>query len=36
MAAKMKVQKKHNHLPPPVKRIPQHKFDMGDGTSRYD
>jgi protein-serine/threonine kinase len=36
MAAKMKVQKKHNHQPPPVKRIPQHKFDMGDGTSRYD
>ena len=36
MAAKMKVQKKHNHQPPPVKRMPQHKFDMGDGTSRYD
>ncbi|KAJ9612143.1 hypothetical protein H2200_003740 [Cladophialophora chaetospira] len=34
--AKLKVQAKHNHLPPPVKRLPQHKFDMGDGTSRYD
>jgi protein-serine/threonine kinase len=36
MAAKMKVQKKHNHQPPPLKRLPQHRFDMGDGTSRYD
>jgi protein-serine/threonine kinase len=36
MAAKMRVQKKHNHQPPPVKRMPQHKFNMGDGTSRYD
>ena len=36
IAAKMKVQKKHNHHPPPVKRLPQHKFNMGDGTSRYD
>lgn len=36
IAAKMKVQKKHHHLPPPMKRLPQHKFDMGDGTSRYD
>jgi protein-serine/threonine kinase len=36
MAARMRVQKKHNHQPPPVKRMPQHKFNMGDGTSRYD
>ena len=36
IAAKMKVQKKHNHQPPPVKRLPQHRFSMGDGTSRYD
>lgn len=35
-AAKMKVQPKHHHLPPPIKRLPQHSFDMGDGTSRYD
>lgn len=34
--AKMNVQVKHDHLPPPVKRMPQHRFDMGDGTSRYD
>jgi protein-serine/threonine kinase len=36
IAKKLKVLKKHDHLPPPVKRLPQHKFDMGDGTSRYD
>ncbi|KAJ4502798.1 hypothetical protein HRR83_009175 [Exophiala dermatitidis] len=36
VAAKMRVQAKHDHLPPPVKRLPQHRFDMGDGTSRYD
>lgn len=36
VAAKMKVQAKHDHLPPPIKRLPQHRFDMGDGTSRYD
>ena len=36
IASKMKVQKKHNHQPPPLKRLPQHRFDMGDGTSRYD
>ncbi|KIW20385.1 hypothetical protein PV08_00960 [Exophiala spinifera] len=36
IAARMRVQAKHNHLPPPVKRLPQHRFDMGDGTSRYD
>lgn len=35
-AGKMEVQKKHNHIPPPVKRLPQHRFDMGDGYSRYD
>ncbi|KKY19144.1 putative serine threonine protein kinase [Phaeomoniella chlamydospora] len=35
-ASKMVVQKKHNHIPPPVKRLPQHRFDMGDGYSRYD
>jgi len=35
-AAKMHVQAKHDHLPPPVKRLPQHRFDLGDGTSRYD
>ncbi|KIX10045.1 uncharacterized protein Z518_01126 [Rhinocladiella mackenziei CBS 650.93] len=36
VVAKMKVQAKHDHLPPPIKRLPQHRFDMGDGTSRYD
>lgn len=36
VAAKMPVQAKHDHLPPPVKRLPQHRFSMGDGTSRYD
>jgi len=36
VAAKMKVQAKHDHLPPRIKRLPQHRFDMGDGTSRYD
>ena len=36
VAARMKVQAKHDHLPPPIKRLPQHRFDMGDGTSRYD
>ena len=36
VARKMRVQVKHDHLPPPVKRLPQHRFDMGDGTSRYD
>lgn len=34
--AKLKVQVKHDHMPPPTKRLPQHRFDMGDGTSRYD
>ena len=28
---KMKVVKYHNHLPPKQHRLPQHKFDMGDG-----
>ena len=36
VASRMKVQVKHDHLPPPVKRLPQHRFDLGDGTSRYD
>ncbi|EXJ62881.1 HAL protein kinase [Cladophialophora yegresii CBS 114405] len=36
VAARMKVQPKHDHLPPPIKRLPQHSFSMGDGTSRYD
>lgn len=36
VASRMKVQVKHDHLPPPLKRLPQHRFDMGDGTSRYD
>ena len=35
-AGKMEVQKKHNHIPPPTHRLPQHRFDMGDGRSRYD
>ncbi|KAK5459433.1 hypothetical protein LTS15_003561 [Exophiala xenobiotica] len=34
VAARMSVQAKHDHLPPPVKRLPRHRFDMGDGTSR--
>lgn len=36
---KMQVQKKHHHAPPAAEKIPkalQHRFDMGDGTSRYD
>ena len=36
VAARMKIQPKHDHLPPPVKRLPRHRFNMGDGTSRYD
>lgn len=36
IAARMRVQVKHDHLPPPIKRLPRHRFDMGDGTSRYD
>jgi protein-serine/threonine kinase len=40
VAAKMRVQVKHDHLPPQTRRtLPvamQHRFDMGDGTSRYD
>ena len=35
-AGKMLVIKKHNHFPPPAKKMPRHRFDMGDGTSRYD
>ncbi|KAL9112724.1 MAG: hypothetical protein Q9227_003027 [Pyrenula ochraceoflavens] len=35
-AKQMMVIKKHNHIPPPIKRMPQHKFDMGHGYSRYD
>jgi len=35
IAARMNIQAKHDHLPPPIKRMPQHRFDMGDGTSRY-
>ncbi len=33
---KMKVQPRHDHLPPPIKRLPRCSFDLGDGTSRYD
>ncbi|RMZ80558.1 hypothetical protein DV737_g2934, partial [Chaetothyriales sp. CBS 132003] len=40
LAARMRVQPSHDHLPPrhPAKRtsLIQHRFDMGDGTSRYD
>jgi protein-serine/threonine kinase len=36
MAKKMVVKKCHNHLPPEKKRLPQHRFDMGHGYSRYD
>ena len=36
VAAKMKVQPKHDHLPPPVKRVPRYSFNLGDGTSMYD
>ncbi|KAI9729819.1 MAG: hypothetical protein M1834_006567 [Cirrosporium novae-zelandiae] len=31
--SKMQVKKLHNHLPPPTKRMPQHRFDMGSGWS---
>ena len=30
-ASSMKVKKVHNHLPPKVSKIPQHRFDMGEG-----
>ncbi|RMZ91224.1 hypothetical protein DV736_g1552, partial [Chaetothyriales sp. CBS 134916] len=40
LAARMRVQPSHDHLPPrnSPKRtsLIQHRFDMGDGTSRYD
>lgn len=36
LAALMPVQVKHHHLPPPQRRLPQHSFDLGDGTSWYD
>jgi protein-serine/threonine kinase len=36
MASKMVVRKCHNHFPPAKTRLPQHRFDMGDGSSRYD
>ena len=29
----LKVVKQHNHLPPKQHRMPQHRFDMGDGYS---
>ena len=32
-AAGLQVKKQHNHLPPKAHRIPQHRFDMGDGYS---
>lgn len=33
---KMKIQAKHNHTPPEKNLIPQHRFSMGHGYSRYD
>ena len=33
---KMKIQAKHNHTPPERNIIPQHRFSMGHGYSRYD
>ena len=30
-AGSMKVRKLHNHLPPKQHRLPQYRFDMGDG-----
>lgn len=33
---KMKFQAKHNHTPPERTIIPQHRFSMGHGYSRYD
>ena len=30
-AGAVKVKKQHNHLPPKEHRMPQHRFDMGDG-----
>ena len=33
LASKLCVKKMHNHLPPAKQRMPQHRFDMGDGWS---
>ena len=33
LAGKLCVKKMHNHLPPTKQRMPQHRFDMGDGWS---
>lgn len=32
-ASKLCIKKMHNHLPPAKQRMPQHRFDMGDGWS---
>ena len=32
-SANLKVKKQHNHLPPKGHRLPQYRFDMGDGYS---
>ena len=29
----LQIKKQHNHLPPKVHRMPQYRFDMGDGYS---
>jgi protein-serine/threonine kinase len=36
MMKKMKIQVRHNHTPPEKSIIPQHRFSMGHGYSRYD
>ena len=33
LASKMCVRKLHNHLPPAKSKVPQYRFDMGDGWS---
>ncbi len=33
LASKLGIKKMHNHLPPTKQRMPQHRFDMGDGWS---
>ena len=32
-SANLKVKKQHNHLPPKAHKLPQYRFDMGDGYS---
>ena len=36
LMSKMKIQAKHHHTPPEKTIIPQHRFSLGNGYSRYD